>query len=146
MLVSLEGPNGSELKCGSHVDRLLSKFPVQYRDGFVWHCIKCSILTGQANQTHSLPDLSTWLRAKSRAKRISERAVEFHKQERPQNAKEHQAPKQVSSVYLSTTSELEGTQKKHNKDKVNINAPKTYCPHCNIRDHFLGSCTDFKKL
>lgn len=59
MLLSLEGPNDSELRCGSHVDRLLSKLPAQYRDGFVEYCINRGIITGQANQTYSLLDLST---------------------------------------------------------------------------------------
>lgn len=81
MLLSLEGPNGSEIKCGFHVDGLLSKLPVQYRDSFVEYCINCGILIGQANQIYSIQDLSTWLQLKSRAKRISERAVELHKHE-----------------------------------------------------------------
>lgn len=65
MLLSLEGTNGSELRCGSHVDRLLSKLPVQYRDGFVEHCINRGILTGQTAKTYSVLDLSTWLQLKS---------------------------------------------------------------------------------
>lgn len=39
MMMSLEGPTGFEIRCGSHMDRLLSKLPTQYRDGFVEHCI-----------------------------------------------------------------------------------------------------------
>ncbi len=35
MLKTLEGQNGYELMCGSHVDRLLSKLPPAYRDSFV---------------------------------------------------------------------------------------------------------------
>lgn len=101
MLLSLEGPNGSEIKCGSHVDGLLSKLPVQYRDSFVEYCINRGILTGQANQTYSIQDLSTWLQLKSRAKRISERAVELHKHERPHTGKERPPAKQGSNVYLS---------------------------------------------
>lgn len=86
MLLTLEGPTGSELRCGSHVDKRLSKLPVQYREGFNEHCINQGILTGQATRT-SLLNLSTWLQLKSRANRISERAVEFHKQEKTANWK-----------------------------------------------------------
>lgn len=35
MLLSLEGPQGIELNCCSHVDRLLSKLPKYLRDGFI---------------------------------------------------------------------------------------------------------------
>ena len=148
MLLSLEGPNGSELRCGSHVDRLISKLPVQYRDGFVERCINRGILTGEATQTYSLLDLSTWLQSKSRAKCISERAVELHKQERNPNriGKERQPSRQVSSVYLSTTSGMNSTQRAYTKEKVNFDKPKPYCPYCNIRDHFLGACSELKKL
>jgi len=147
MLLSLEGPTGSELRCGSHVDRLLSKLPVQYRDGFVEYCINRGILTGQANQTYSLLDLSTWLQSKSRAKRISERAVELYKQERPRAVKERQPSRQVSSVYLSTSSERDSTPRVASaQEKVLIKPSKPYCPHCNVRDHFLGSCIEFKRL
>lgn len=57
MLLSLEGTNWSELRCGSHVGRLLSKLPVQYRDRFVEHCINRGILTRQTTKTYSLLDL-----------------------------------------------------------------------------------------
>lgn len=35
MLRTLEGQNGYELRCGPHVDQLLSKMPPSYRDGFL---------------------------------------------------------------------------------------------------------------
>lgn len=46
MLRTLEGQNGYKLMCGSHVDRLLSKLPSAYRDGFVKYCLSRSILQG----------------------------------------------------------------------------------------------------
>ncbi|KAI4886256.1 hypothetical protein NFI96_006961 [Prochilodus magdalenae] len=44
MLRSLEGENGYELRCGSHVDRLLSKLPANYRDSFVEYSLNHGIL------------------------------------------------------------------------------------------------------
>lgn len=44
MLRTLEGQNGYELRCGSHIDRLLSKMPPSYRDGFIEHCLNQGIL------------------------------------------------------------------------------------------------------
>lgn len=68
MLRTLEGQNGYDRHCGSHVDRLLSKMPPTYRDGFVEYCLRYGILqTG----TDGLQDLAAWLQMKSQAKRIS---------------------------------------------------------------------------
>lgn len=146
MLLSLEGPHGSEIKCGSHVDGLLSKLPVQYRDSFVEYCINRGILTGKANQTYSIQDLSTWLQSKSRAKRITERAAELHRHEKPRTARERPPAKQGPTVYLSTAPQLNVTPRPPIKTQVHADLPKPYCPYCNIRDHFLGSCEEFKKL
>ncbi len=44
MLRALEGQNGYEVLCGSHVDRLLSKLPPAYRDSFVEYCLSRGIL------------------------------------------------------------------------------------------------------
>ncbi|TKS65175.1 hypothetical protein D9C73_028132 [Collichthys lucidus] len=53
---TLEGQNGYELRCGSHVDRLLSKMPPSYRDGFVEYCLKQGILrTASGDQSHNGP-------------------------------------------------------------------------------------------
>ena len=107
------------------------------------YCINRGIVTGQANQTYSLLDLSTRLQSKSRAKRISERAVDLHKQEKPRAAKERQPSRPVSSVYLSTSEMNNPSRAVNPQEKVK---PKPYCPHCNVRDHLLGSCIEFKKL
>lgn len=65
MLRTLEGQNGYELMCGSHVDRLLSKLPSAYRDGFVEYCLSRGILQTGTDRTYTLPDLATWLEIKS---------------------------------------------------------------------------------
>lgn len=62
-----------------------------------------------------------------------------HEQER------NTSPPVKPPLYLST-SEMDGTPRAYIKDKVNVNKPKPYCPHCNVKDQFLGSCTEFKKL
>ncbi|KAL1273037.1 hypothetical protein QQF64_028899 [Cirrhinus molitorella] len=75
MLRTLEGQNGYELMCGSHVDRLLSKLPAAYRDGFIEYCLSKGILQTGTDKTYTLPDLASWLETKSQAKRISNRAA-----------------------------------------------------------------------
>ncbi len=75
MLKTLEGQNGYELMCGSHVDRLLSKLPPAYHDSFVENCLSKGILQTGTDKTYALHDLATWLEIKSQAKRISSRAA-----------------------------------------------------------------------
>ncbi|KAG1952188.1 hypothetical protein F2P79_010147, partial [Pimephales promelas] len=75
MLRTLEGPVGYELKCGSHVDRLLSKMSPSYRDGFVEYCLVRGILQPGSELTYSLPDLAAWLQMKAQAKRLASRAT-----------------------------------------------------------------------
>ena len=55
---------GSELRCGSNVDRLLTKLPLPNRDSFIEHCLNRGILKDCAEQTYSLEDFSTWLQLK----------------------------------------------------------------------------------
>lgn len=126
LLLSLEGPNGSELRCGSHVDRL----PVQYTDGFIEHCNNRGILIVQANQINSLLDLSTCLQSRPRAKCMSERSAVLHREERPQIGKEHQSFRKVIFVYLSTKLEIDSTPRDYTKEKRRVNKPKPYCAYC----------------
>ena len=51
MLLTVEGAGGSELRRGSHVDRLLTKLPLPYRDSFVEHCLNRGILKDGAEHT-----------------------------------------------------------------------------------------------
>ncbi len=75
MLRTLEGQNGYELMCGSHVDRLLAKLPPAYRDSFVEYCLSHGILQTSKDRTYTLPDLEAWLQTKSQAKHFSSRAA-----------------------------------------------------------------------
>lgn len=75
MLRTLEGPVGYELRCGSHVDRLLSKMSPSHRDGFVEYCLIHGILQPGSELTCSLPDLAAWLQMKAQAKRLASRAT-----------------------------------------------------------------------
>lgn len=58
MLISLEGPHGTEIMSTGHVDRLLSKLPKHLRDSFVEHLqSKDCIHTTQLNP-YNLKDLA----------------------------------------------------------------------------------------
>uniref|UniRef100_A0A1A8AXD9 Uncharacterized protein n=1 Tax=Nothobranchius furzeri TaxID=105023 RepID=A0A1A8AXD9_NOTFU len=108
MLRSLEGENGYELKCGSHVDRLLNKLPANYRDSFVEYSLNRGILTTGTDKTYTLSDFSTWLQLKSQAKRISSRAAYmFQDQPKLRNQNKPQGPS--SNVYYNTESQAKAT-------------------------------------
>ena len=44
MLINMEGAAQAELMCGSHVDKLLSKLPATYSNGFVEYCLNRGII------------------------------------------------------------------------------------------------------
>lgn len=149
MLRTLEGQNGYELRCGSHVDRLLSKMLPSYRDGFVEYCLTQGILQTGTDQTYTLPDLSSWLQMKSQAKRIAGRAASLYNYEAPKPPKRDHCPfnkpKEKPTAFLLTASG-DHSFKGRSAQPMSSSKPKRYCPHCNDKEHFLNACTEFKKL
>ncbi len=150
MLRTLEGPNGYELRCGSHVDRLLSKMPSSYRDGFVEHCFSRGILQTGIDRTYTLPDLSTWLQMKSQAKCISNKAATMYQTDMSGFTKKDQRrsvpyrPKERSTSILfsaEASSALQRQTKSKPPSKI-----QPFCPYCNSKDHFLNACPKFKLL
>nr|XP_054592272.1 uncharacterized protein LOC129157132 [Nothobranchius furzeri] len=148
MLRSLEGENGYELKCGSHVDRLLNKLPANYRDSFVEYSLNSGILTTGTDKTYTLSDFSTWLQLKSQAKQIAARAA-YMCQDQPKlrNQKKPQGPS--SNVYYNTESQAKATPPDpagHISSPKPKSGPKPYCPYCDNRGHYLSLCPKFKAL
>ncbi|XP_073731871.1 uncharacterized protein [Misgurnus anguillicaudatus] len=150
MLRTLEGPNGYELRCGSHVDRLLSKMPPSYRDGFVEFCFSRGILQTGTDRTYTLPDLSEWLQMKSQAKRISNKAATLYQTDTARPVKKDQQrampsrPKERSTSILYSangSSSAQGQQKSYTPSKI-----QPYCPYCNNKEHFLNACPTFKTM
>ncbi len=76
VLSTLDGPARAKLQCGSHVDTLLTKLPVSYRDSFIEHCLAQGILMSGTTRTYALPDFAQWLEKKSQAIQISRRVSE----------------------------------------------------------------------
>ncbi len=62
MLMSLEGPQGRELSCTGHVDRLLSKLPKHYRDSFIEHLQLRGRLHTDSLNPYNLHDLADWFK------------------------------------------------------------------------------------
>ncbi|KAI4884383.1 hypothetical protein NFI96_011230, partial [Prochilodus magdalenae] len=149
MLRSLEGENGYELRCGSHVDRLLSKLPANYRDSFVEYSLNHGILRTGTDKTYTLSDFSMWLQLKSQAKRISSRAA-YMFQDQTKPAKSNKKSQWHSSnVYYNTESQAKATHPdpaRSTKAPKPTSSPKPYCPYCDTREHYLSLCPKFKTL
>lgn len=78
MLSNMDGLSWSELRCSSHVDTLLSKLPLHYRDSFAKYCLARGIIRSGSDQTYTLPDLVEWLERKSQAIQVSRWATETY--------------------------------------------------------------------
>ncbi|XP_034555777.1 uncharacterized protein LOC117824414 [Notolabrus celidotus] len=146
-LGTLEGPNGYKLRCGSHVDRLLSKMPPSYRDGFIEYCLSRGILQTGSDLTYTLPDLAAWIQMKSQAKRLSSRAAALYQCDVPRPVKKDQRvthQKEKTTTILLNTGEVPKTpEPAHFKSTFKS---KPYCPYCDNKEHFLNACDEFKKL
>ncbi|XP_028306550.1 uncharacterized protein LOC114465615 [Gouania willdenowi] len=146
MLGTLEGPNGFELRCGSHVDRLLSKMPPSFRDSFIEYCLNRGILRTGFDMTYTLPDLAAWLQMKSQAKRLSSRAAALYQHETPKPVKKDIIPhhkEKTTTIFFNAGEPPSVSEIAHSKATFKS---KPYCPHCENKDHFLSSCENFKKL
>uniref|UniRef100_A0AAV2M4R5 Gag-like protein n=1 Tax=Knipowitschia caucasica TaxID=637954 RepID=A0AAV2M4R5_KNICA len=146
MLRTLEGTVGYELRCGSHVDRLLSKMSPAHRDGFVEYCLCRGILQPGTDITYTLPDLAAWLQMKAQAKRLASRATHLYNPGPLPSKREQHGSKckdRAASVFLcsETTKDRPTTPQKPQASKFT-----PYCPFCNNKEHYLNSCLEFKKL
>lgn len=154
MLSTMQGPSMTELQCGSHVDTLLTKLPVNFRDAFTEYCLTRGIIQSGSDRTYTLPDLAEWLERKVQTlqifRRIStcpldathadSRERRTTKQSRMKSAtiflsNHHGAQQPNVSPASSTSSQL----KKHDRFKP-------YCPYCNNQEHYLSACDNFAKL
>lgn len=79
MLISLEGPHGTDIRSTGHVDRLLSKLPKHFRDSFVEHLQAQGRLSTTQLNPYDLRDLANWLKDKEEAQRLSAKMAQRHR-------------------------------------------------------------------
>ncbi|KAL0199202.1 hypothetical protein M9458_007742, partial [Cirrhinus mrigala] len=155
MLNTMEGPSRYELQCGSHVDTLLTKLPVSYRDSFIEYCLNQHIIVSGSSRTYTLPEFAEWLERKSQAIQISRRVTgPVHTEPfwREQKSLPHSKAKsatiltgseQPKAIHLpsssSTVTKMATTAKKRERFKP-------FCPFCNNHEHYLNACAAFCKL
>ncbi|KAL7880314.1 hypothetical protein SRHO_G00025680 [Serrasalmus rhombeus] len=142
MLISLEGPHGTEINCCSHVDRLLSKLPKYLRDGFVEFLQLHGKLNSASLNPYNLQDFDGWLHLKTQQQRLSSRMVQRYQQERfLVSGKEKTMLKsrgQSTAVYHGT--EPTSTQLKTKKQ------PSVHCLFCDSKEHYISRCSRIKDL
>ncbi|XP_038075608.1 uncharacterized protein LOC119743278 [Patiria miniata] len=146
MLESLDGQAEVELRCGSHVDKLLSKLSPSLRTSFIEHCIKKGILKPNSGETYTLPQFAAWLRLKSQSQMLAKQAVTGHIQDQSSSRvnRDHRPVKQKptpTSAFLTGGKQEKSVSPKYTKPK-----PKPFCPFCDGKDHFLNGCQTFKAL
>lgn len=103
LLQSVEGKEGSELKCGSHVDKLLCKLPPAYRDGFVEYCYAQGFLKDGTSRTYTLQHLASWLQVKARARTVAQQLTSHVQWEKSESVRRELRPKEApTALYLTT--------------------------------------------
>lgn len=101
MLLSLEGPQGMELNCCSHVDRLLSKLPKYHRDGFIEYLQLQGKLNTTSLNPYNLQDLNGWLQGKAQQQRLSNRLVQRYQLEKPTSNARERTPRKGESQSIA---------------------------------------------
>ncbi len=138
------GPDGEvELRCGSHVARLLTKLPPDLRANFR------RLMFHRQGSTHTLLDLAEWLQYESWCQSYdmpSNTRVQGslgHKAERRHSRSAATVLHGTESSADSKTVKQEGQSLSESKGRGKI---KPYCPYCESSEHFLNKCQAIQKL
>ncbi|XP_067308995.1 uncharacterized protein [Pseudorasbora parva] len=152
MLMSLEGPQGRELTCTGHVDRLLSKLPKHYRDSFIEHLQLRGRLSTNSLNPYNLHDLADWLKVKAEAQRLSSKLVQRYQTERIQVPRRERQPvlkpqTRITAVYHGSDQPKEvstvhyvHTEPGHTQQSVK--KLKRLCLFCKSQKHYLSQCSE----
>ncbi|XP_073789994.1 uncharacterized protein [Danio rerio] len=138
------GPDGEvELRCGSHVARLLTKLPIEMRANFRRQ------MFNRHGHTHTLLDLAEWLRYESWCQGY-DNPTEVRFQRPPSYRVEKRHSKPAATVLHGSESYMpnqairpESQNSCVEKGKVKA---KPYCPYCDCTEHFLNKCPKIQNL
>ncbi|KAA8589768.1 hypothetical protein FQN60_013133, partial [Etheostoma spectabile] len=133
------GPEGEgELKCGSHVARLLSKLPPEMRSDFR----RCMFRS--TGVTYTLQDFTDWLQYESRCQDF-----DSHSPTKGQKVGQRSDGRHGRR----TTSVLHSAKDAHGKGAVpsatlerRDTKAKAYCPYCDNDAHYLNQCSAIQTL
>jgi len=138
--VALGSEGEAELQCGSHVARLLSKLPPESRAEFR----RCIFHRG--TQTHTLPDLSEWLKYESWCQDSEGQLALRGARERPTPRPDGRQGNRPTTVLHrgKDADKRSGIQAPGSSSKGNKSKP--YCPFCNNEEHYLSQCVAVARL
>lgn len=151
----MDGVAESELHCGSHVDRLLTKPPLSYQDNFAEYCLNRGILQPGSNRNYTLYDLAEWLEHKTQAMQVSRRATELYASEKPwlegkvsRHLETKHKPKLASVYYGPETTATKPPAVAHPGPKAVAMQKKRerfkpYYPFCEGTEHYWTGCNEF---
>lgn len=159
LLSTMDEVAASELHCGSHVDRLLTKLPLNYRDSFIEYCITRGIIRTGSSRTYNMYDFSEWLERKSQVLQLSRHASQMPP-DRPRPEKNLlkasaglKPHNKSASIYYGPNpaqaklkQEGESTAPDPTVQPKKRQKFKPYCPYCEGTEHYLNGCDGFKRL
>ncbi len=148
MLEQLGGYGRTELTCGSHVSRLLTKLPHDLRANFKRYVnpLKTPIPT--------LLDLAEWMEYEVR---VQEDGTQFNTDSSGERMSSHREQRRGLKVSHKPTAIFHGSEQRQALDSESVQQsavsevrsqekPKKYCPFCNTTQHYLNQCSNFKLL
>ncbi|CAL9689929.1 unnamed protein product [Knipowitschia caucasica] len=139
MLQTLGQEGEIELRCGSHVARLLSKLPTEMRSEFKRYMCR------NATAVYDIIEFSAWLQLETWCQTSDGHKVSYGvKEKAPSKPDRHresrQFPRSTNILHgaedLTPKDESFSSSPANKKDKN----PKAYCPYCDTEDHFLSQC------
>lgn len=146
MLNQLGSTGWTELKCGSHVSRLLAKLPYDLRANFK------RFINPLQTPIPTLLDFADWLEYEVRVQVEGTQYGTYPDQEKHSSRKD----KRTSFVPRKMTTVLHGGEQKvapvenpkttaTDPDRPQ-DKPKKYCPFCDTVQHYMNQCSNFKLL
>uniref|UniRef100_A0AAV2LIV0 Polyprotein n=1 Tax=Knipowitschia caucasica TaxID=637954 RepID=A0AAV2LIV0_KNICA len=146
MLHQLGREGYAELRCGSHVSRLLAKLPHDLRANF--HRYVNPINT----PIPTLLDLADWLEYEVRIQVSGDQHSSYSPRERqaPSKNRRPDYKSQRSTTILLGSESVESNEKMASapvpaKEGTN-EKPKKYCPFCDSVQHYMNQCSNFKLM
>uniref|UniRef100_A0AAV2L8F0 Gag protein n=1 Tax=Knipowitschia caucasica TaxID=637954 RepID=A0AAV2L8F0_KNICA len=143
MLQTLGQEGEIELRCGSHVARLLSKLPTEMRSEFKRYMCR------NATAVYDMIEFSAWLQLETWCQTSDGHKGSYGvKEKAPSKPDRHRESRQ----FPRSTNILHGAEDLTPKDESVSSSPankkgknpKAYCPYCDTEDHFLSQCATFK--
>ncbi|KAK7933271.1 hypothetical protein WMY93_004167 [Mugilogobius chulae] len=143
MLQTLGTEGKIELRCGSHVSRLLSKLPTEMRSEFRRHMCR------RSNAVYDLIEFSEWLQVEAWCQTSDgQKGAYGHKDKAlpKQDYRRESKPARSATILHGAedpppTSENVSSAQTNRKGR---SGAKAYCPYCDTEDHFLSQCATFK--